>query len=496
MAPRIGIVGAGPGGLTSAMILAHRGYDVDVFEKEATLGGRNASLQLGDYTFDVGPTFLMMTFILREVFEHAGKNLDDYCTVIPLDPMYRLDFGEISLEPSAHHEKMRAQIARLFPGEEEGFDRLLKREKSRYEYMYPCLQRPYSTAGSMLSKTLLRAVPHLSMGKSLYGVLSDYFQSEELKTAFTFQAKYIGMSPWQCPGLYTMIPYVEHAFGIDHVTGGLSAISEAMAQVTREHGGKIYLSTPVKQIETDSKKRARGVILESGERHSYDAVIVNADFGYAATNLFAPGVIRKWQKKTLDKKKYSCSTFMLYLGLDTLYDEPHHQIVFAEDYKANIGDIVSEKRLSDDMSIYIRNASKTDPTLAPKGHSALYILVPVSNTRAPFSWDEKRTREYRRKILDRIIARTGMKDLESHIVEEKCLTPDMWEHEFNLFDGSTFNLGHNLSQMLYLRPRNKFEEVGNCYLVGGGTHPGSGLPTIYESGKISANLVSEEYPLS
>jgi phytoene desaturase len=495
MAPKIAVVGAGPGGLTTAMILAQQGYDVDIFEKESTLGGRNARLSLGDYHFDLGPTFLMMTFILRQVFERAGKNLDDYCTVMPLDPMYRLNFADVTLEPSPDHEKMRASITELFPGEEAGFDRLLKTEKRRYTYMYPCLQRPYSRLLDMVSKPLIKALPHLSMGKSLYQVLSGYFKSEELKTAFTFQAKYIGMSPWECPGLYTMIPYVEHAFGIDHVAGGLSSISEAMAEIAREGGARIHLSSPVKQIDTDNHKTARGLTLENGESYSFDAVLINADFGYAATNLFAPGVIKKWNTKKLSRKKYSCSTFMIYLGLDTLYDEPHHQIVFARDYKANISDIVSEERLSDDMSVYVRNASISDPSLAPTGHSALYILVPVTNTRAPFEWTDERTAQYRKQILSVLKSRTGMKDIEDHIVKEKIITPDNWEHDHNLFVGSTFNLGHNLSQMLYLRPRNEFEEVKNCYLAGGGTHPGSGLPTIYESGKISADLIMEKFPL-
>ncbi|MGM0442790.1 MAG: phytoene desaturase family protein [Fibrobacterota bacterium] len=494
MAPRIAVVGAGPGGLTSAMLLAHRGYDVTVFEREEHPGGRNGCIEQEGYRFDLGPTFLMMTYILREVFRKTGRSLDDYCTLTRLDPMYRLVFRDVTIEPTSDHEKMRAQIARLFPGQEKGYDRLLEREKVRYTHMYPCLKRPYDSPLSMMAPTVLKAAPHLSIGKSLYGVLGEYFSNDTLRTAFTFQAKYLGMSPWECPGLYTMIPYVEHAFGIDHVEGGLSQISAAMAQVVEEEKGSIRCSTPVKQVLTDERRRARGVILEDGTTEDFDAVILNADFGYAAQNLFAPGVIRRWNSKKLRKSSFSCSTFMLYLGLDTLYDEPHHQIIFADDYKKNIGDIVSERRLSDDMSIYVRNASITDSTLAPEGHSALYVLVPVSNTRSPFTWDERLTADYRRKILDRIRERTGMKDLEDHIVTEKVLTPDDWENRHKLYIGSTFNLGHNLHQMLYLRPHNRFEEVRRCYLVGGGTHPGSGLPTIYESGRIAADLIEEDLP--
>ncbi|MHC4885557.1 MAG: hypothetical protein ACYTGH_10780 [Planctomycetota bacterium] len=144
------------------------------------------------------------------------------------------------------------------------------------------------------------------------------------------------------------------------------------------------------------------------------------------------------------------------------------------------------------MSIYVRNASVTDKTLAPEGHSALYILVPVANNRSPLTWGEEEVRRYRDAIVQRIEARTGMKDLSKHIVVEERITPTDWEHDHNLFIGSTFNMGHHLSQMLYLRPHNRFEEVERCYLVGGGTHPGSGLPTIYESGRISADLVEKD----
>jgi phytoene desaturase len=205
--------------------------------------------------------------------------------------------------------------------------------------------------------------------------------------------------------------------------------------------------------------------------------------------LFDEGVIKKWSPTKLRNKKYSCSTYMLYLGVDKVYDEPHHQIIFAHDYKENVKDIISRSRVSEDMSVYVRNATITDPTLAPKGHSALYVLVPTPNMKTTVSWTDAETKTYRDKVIKRIMERTSMKDLDKHITCEKIITPADWQNERSLFLGATFNLGHTLTQMLYLRPRNKFEEVDHCYLVGGGTHPGSGLPTIYESGRISANLI-------
>jgi phytoene desaturase len=486
----IAIVGAGPGGLTAAMILAKRGYKVSVFEREATVGGRNAAIAMDGYTFDIGPTFLMMTFILREMFAEAGRSLDDYCRVVPLDPMYRLSFKDFSIEPTTDRARMREQIARLFPGSEAGLDRFYEREKVRYERMYPCLQKDYSALKEMFSAPLVKALPHLSLHRSLMGVLGSYFNEEKLRVCFTFQAKYIGMSPWECPAAFAIMPYIEHSFGIDHVEGGLSRISDAMASVIKELGGEVHLSTPVRKVIT-SGREAAGVELESGDKVKADAVVINADFGHAMATLFDRGVIQKWTPEKLRHRKYSCSTFMLYLGVDKCYDEPHHQIIFAEDYAANVRDIVEGTRVSDDMSVYVRNASRTDPALAPPGHSALYVLVPTPNMRGGSVWDAAFTASYRDKVLRRIMARTSMKELDKHITCEKVITPAQWQDERHLFLGATFNLGHSLMQMLYFRPRNKFEEVGRCYLVGGGTHPGSGLPTIYESARISANLIDK-----
>ena len=203
--------------------------------------------------------------------------------------------------------------------------------------------------------------------------------------------------------------------------------------------------------------------------------------------------LKKYNEKGLNKRRLSCSTFMLYLGLDKLYEElPHHSIVFADTYRQNVEDIFDNKCLSDDISFYIRNASVNDSTLAPEGHSAVYVLVPVPNQRSGIDW-EKEQEAFKDKVLKTIEARLNISGLADHIVESELITPKTWEEHYNVYRGATFNLAHNITQMLYFRPHNKFEEFNNCYLVGGGTHPGSGLPTIYESGRITADLISKKY---
>ena len=487
---KIIIVGAGPGGLTAGMLLSHQGFDVEIFEKEDRVGGRNAAIELEGFTFDTGPTFLMMKFILDEVFDATGRNSSDYLDFKKLDPMYRLIFADKTLDLTDDHKKMEETIAKLFPGDEEGYLRLLKKEKRRYERMYPCLQKPYHKISSLWNKDLLKAYPSLSIGKSMHDVLSGYFDDERLRISFTFQSKYLGMSPWSCPAAFMIIPYIEHAFGIYHVKGGLSKISDAMAKVVVEEKGKIHLKSPVKDLMMEEKE-VKGIRLEDGSRHVADAVILNPDFSYSVTELVDTGLLKRWSPGKLAKKNFSCSTFMLYLGLDKLYKMPHHNIIFSEDYESYIKDIENNKDPGDDISIYIRNASVTDPSLAPAGKSNIYVLVPVTNKRSGYGW-KKNKKRFRDKVIERIKQRTAMKDIDKHIVAEKIITPDDWESDYNVFLGATFNLGHDISQMLYFRPHNKFEELGNCYLVGGGTHPGSGLPTIYESGRITAKMIEQD----
>lgn len=488
MKKRIIIIGAGPGGLTSGMLLAHRGYDVTILEKASVVGGRNAPIRAGGYTFDTGPTFLHQKFTLDEIFAETGRKPEDYMEFVKLDPMTTLTWGDVSLDTSCDQQKMVENIEKAFPGESENYQRFMEDHAKKLQAIFPCLLNSYHKLSKFLSGHMLKALPYVATTKSVMDVLSEYFEDERLKLAFTFQAKYLGMSPWNCPALFSILSYIEYAHGIYHVQGGLSNISEGMAKVFEEEGGTLRLNAEVKEIHYDGKK-ASHVTLASGEVIECDDLVVNADYAQARHIIFGKENETEEQQR---KKKYSCSTFMLYLGLDKIYrDEPHHHVLFADDYHQNLRDIQGEEIVSDDMSVYIRNSSVTDPTVAPEGHSQLYILVPTINCRNMDDWEATKE-HYREKVLDRIIAKTGMKDLREHITEERMITPQGWA-ESDVFLGATFNLAHTLDQMLYLRPRNRMQGFENIYLVGGGTHPGSGLPTIYESARISSNLICESY---
>jgi phytoene desaturase len=485
---RVIVIGAGPGGLAAAGILAHRGFDVTVLEKRDRVGGRSAELTVGDYSFDTGPTFLHQKFCLDEVFAEMDRDPADYLEFVKLDPMTRLTWGDgSSLETSCDEEAMARNIAAVFPGEEEGFRRFMADQGPKLRAIYPCLQKPYHKVSSFLRKELLRAVPYVATTRSVVDELENYFGDDRLKLAFTFQSKYLGMSPWKCPALFTILSYTEYKFGIYHTQGGLCRISHALAKAAEECGAEIRLDAPVSSLEFEGRNVSE-VRLESGEVLKCDHAVMNADYAYAMANLMNG---RSKSDAELRGKKFSCSTYMLYLGLDTLYeDEPHHHVMFADDYRRNVEEVGGEKTISDDMSVYVRNSSVTDPNVAPKGHSQLYVLVPTINTREGADWGEVGP-QLRDKVLDRIQRKTGMKDLRDHIVAEAEITPAGWRDAGNVFLGATFNLAHTIDQMLYLRPHNRLRGYENLYLVGGGTHPGSGLPTIFESARISSNMLCD-----
>jgi phytoene desaturase len=274
MSKKIAIIGAGPGGLTAGMILARHGYDVEIFEKEGHVGGRNASIKQDGYIFDTGPTFLMMNFVLEEVFGLAGRDVTLYLEQVKLDPMYRLAFSDIEISPSSDPEKMVQELARVFPGSETGYRKFLEMEKVRFDAMYPCLKVDYSSLSSLFSPNLLKALPHLSLGKSIFENLGEYFTPEKLKLSFTFQSKYLGMSAWECPAAFSIIPFIEHAYGIFHVIGGLNMIFPCHEQSVLRAWRHLAAQHAVEQILVENKT-AKGVVLSGGEKVFADEVIIN-----------------------------------------------------------------------------------------------------------------------------------------------------------------------------------------------------------------------------
>lgn len=487
---RVVIIGAGPGGLASAMLLAKAGLDVTVIEKEPRIGGRTSAIESDGYRFDLGPTFFLYPQILEEIFSAVGHDLHREVPMKKLDPQYRLIFGAGGeLMCSADTERMVAEIAKLAPADAPQFRRFMDYNRAKLEKLAPCLQTPFLGWQSLLQKRLLAVLPYLKPWKSLHAELAGYFQDPRLQLAFTFQSKYLGMSPFQCPSLFSILSFLEYEHGIWHPIGGCSELTRGMARIATELGATIRLNEPVQEILFEGR-RAVGVRTAAGELRA-DAVVVNADFGHAMTTLVPDRLRRRWTDAAIARKRFSCSTFMLYLGIEGRCDElQHHNIYMTRNYRQNLDDIENGHVLTEDPSFYVENPGRTDETMAPPGHSALYVLVPVSHQHANIDWSKERDR-YRQVALGQL-RKLGLKDLERRIRFERIVTPLDWERKVGIYRGATFNLAHNLGQMLHLRPQNRFEEFNRMYLVGGGTHPGSGLPVIFESARISSRLLLED----
>lgn len=489
MQKQIIIVGAGPGGLASALLLASAGARVKIFERLPVVGGRTSTIEADGYKFDLGPTFFLYPRVLDEILHAAGTGLREEVELVRLDPQYRILFGAGGqIDASANLKRMEEQIAALAPGDAPGFRRFLLENRTKLDRMQPCLENPFLGWKDVLNPRLLKMLPMLHPLESVDAYLKRFFKDDRVRLAFCFQSKYLGMSPFRCPSLFSILSFLEYEYGVWHPMGGCGQISRAMASVAQRLGVEIQLEEPVEEI-LFAGRRAVGVRTRDATHHG-DAVVVNADFARAMQRLVPNHLRRRWTDERLARKKFSCSTFMMYLGIEGRYDLPHHSIYIAEDYERNLADIEDRHVLSDQPSFYVQNPCVTDPSLAKPGHSSLYVLAPVTHQHDNVDWARERAR-FRELVLRRI-TRAGYTDLEPRIRYERVITPADWDSRYEIYRGATFNLAHGLDQMLHLRPKNRFDEFDRLYLVGGGTHPGSGLPVIFESARISSRLLLED----
>jgi phytoene desaturase len=491
---RVVIIGAGPGGLATAMLLARSGVQVTVVEKSARVGGRTATLEQEGFKFDIGPTFFLYPRVLREIFADAGYDLEREVPMKRLDPQYRLIFGDGGqIDATADVERMEREIAAISPTDAVQFKNFLTQNRKKLASFMPVLETPFEKWSDLLRPEMLKLLPLMKPWLSLDGDLRTHFKDERIRLGFSFQSKYLGMSPFRCPSLFSILSFLEYEHGVFHPIGGCGAVTSAMARIAEDMGVEIVTEEPVEEILIDSGRNVRKAVgvRTSQRRLQADAVVVNADFADAMRKLIPNRHRPKWSDKKIASKEYSCSTFMMYLGIEGRYDDvAHHTIYLAENYRQNLRDIEEGHRLSENPSFYVQNASVTDPTLAPKGQSTLYVLLPVTHESRGVDW-ARETAGFRELAIEQL-KRIGIDDVEGRIRTEKIMTPAGWRDEFGLYKGATFSMKHSLGQMLHLRPHNRFEDVDGIYLTGGGTHPGSGLPVIFQSARISSKLLLED----
>lgn len=494
MSKRVVIVGAGPGGLASAMLLGKAGADVTLLEKEGQVGGRTSSIKGKGYTFDAGPTFFMYPLVLEKIYSQCGWTLAEEVELLKLDPHYRLYFeGRGNLEMNSDMEHMEHEIGKFSVEDGRKFANFMRDNRRKLNAFKPILERPFNSALDLLNPKYVPVLPLLRPRASVESDLRRHFSDQDIRLACAFQSKYLGMSPFRCPSLFTILSFLEYEYGITHPKGGCAQVSRDMAAKAESLGVEIRLEEPVRELKL-AGRRAVGAITDKGE-YDCDALLINEDFAYAMNELVPDGLRRRWSDARLKRKKYSCSTFMLYLGIDDVYPQlQHHNVFLSSEYKQNLEDIETNHRLSDNPSFYVCNPCLRDPSMAPKGKSALYVLVPVTHEHPQVDWDEE-TPRYRALVIEQL-KKVGVELDEAKIEFEKVATPPDWRRDYSVYNGAVFNLAHSLDQMLYRRPRNRFEELDSVYLTGGGTHPGSGLPVIYESARISAGMIGRDIGLN
>jgi phytoene desaturase len=482
----IALVGAGVGGLAAAARLAARGFAVTVFERGAGPGGRCGRLAADGYTFDTGPTLLLMPEVLEETFAACGRNVADYLSLVRCDPNYRIHFRDGSAVTfSTELVEMGRELERLEPGSLARYLAFLAQGKVQYQTsLERFVGRNFDHVGQFLTPANLRHVFAVRAHRTMYREVSRFFRDPRLRAALSFQTMYLGISPYNSPAVYGLLPFTELAVGIWYPRGGMYQLPLALERLARELGVVLHYRSRVAKIVVDGG-RATGVVLDDGRRVTADVVLCNADLPWAYRNLLdGTGAVLP----RADRLRYTSSAYMLYLGVSRQYPQLlHHNVFFGGDYRGSFDDIFRRFRVPDDPSFYVNVSARSDPSAAPRGADGIYVLVPVPHRHASLAWRQEGPR-LRARVLERL-AGIGCDDLERRIVVERRFTPDDWERELNLERGSAFGLSHDFFQVGPFRPANQDRHVRNLFFVGASTQPGTGLPMVMLSAKLVAERI-------
>lgn len=484
---KIIVIGAGVAGLSAAVRLQKLGYEVTLYEKDRQVGGKMNQIKTAGFTFDLGPTIVMMPEIYREVFEFCGKDPDDYIPMKKVDPMLKLYFNkEEPIEFSNDLIELTKTLENISPEDTQGYFAFLADIYQRYTIAKEAfITKSFRGFWDFYNPKSLWAGIRLRTFSDAYTSISKFVKDERLRKSLAFQTLYIGVSPYQGPSLYTIIPMIELFYGVYFIEGGMYTLATSLARLFEELGGKIVYETSVDEILIDNKI-AKGIRIGK-EQVMADAIVCGADFPYAMKELIPDERKRgKYTNKKIAKFEYSCSCFLMYLGLDKKYPEEHlHSIYFAEDFKQNVDDLFERGKLPDDPSFYLYRPSLMDDSLAPEGQEGLYVLVPVPELSKYEKWTEQTMQAYRQKIIRLLKEKTIFKDIDEHIVSETLITPKDFSERFNAYNGATFGLKPTLKQSNYYRPHNKFSAAENLYFCGSSTHPGAGVPIVMQSAKLA-----------
>ncbi len=498
MNQKIIVIGSGFGGLGAAIRLAAKGYEVHILEKRDKLGGRAYTYEINGFKFDGGPTVITAPFMLDDIWTAAGRKREDYVTLTPCDPFYRIfDHNHEFFDYNGDPEFIYKQIAKRNPDDVEGYKTFMSKTKAIFEKGFIELaDKPFLNFTDMLkvAPDLIR----LQSYKSVYQYVSQYIKDEFLRRCFSFHPLLIGGNPFDAPSIYAMIHYLEREWGIHYVMGGTGALVDGMGRLFTELGGKITLNAEVDEIMIDdSTRKATGVRLKDGTVMKADIVVSNADVAYTYLNMIAPQYRKKNSDRRIKNLKYSMSLFVIYFGTKRQYREQglaHHNIILGERYKELLHDIFKVKTVADDFSLYLHMPTLTDPSLAPEGGESFYVLSPVPHLGSGTDWTT--TAKRYRDVIMQFLEDEYLPDLQANIVAEHYIDPLHFQNTLNSYMGAAFSVQPILLQSAWFRPHNRSEDIPNLYFVGAGTHPGAGLPGVLSSSIIAQDLIVQDFPIT
>ncbi|MBU3731291.1 MAG: phytoene desaturase [Beijerinckiaceae bacterium] len=480
--PHAVVIGSGFGGLAAAIRLGARGYRVTVLERLDRPGGRAYVHKQDGFSFDAGPTLVTAPFLFEELWTLCGRKMEDDVKLVPLDPFYRIVFDDGShFDCSGDPARMRAEVARLSPGDVEGYEAFYRASEARYSFGFEVLgNQPFSNFTDMM-----KALPKLAAlrsDRSVWKAACQHVKDERLRILLSFHPLFIGGNPLSVTSVYILISYLEREFGVHFAMGGTGALVQGLAKLIEGHGNRIRTNVTVDEI-TVSNGRATGVRLENGELIPADIVVSNADIGWTYSQLLRNTKRKRWTDRKVDALDYSMGVFVWYFGTNRRYDDlAHHTVLMGPRYEGLLKDIFKNKVLSEDFSLYLHRPTATDPSLAPEGCDTFYALSPVPHLDADVDWTEM-AEPYRQAIEARLEERL-MPGLSQSIVSSRVTHPLEFAERLLSWRGAAFGPEPLLTQSAWFRTHNKSEDVDGLYFVGAGTHPGAGMPGVLASAKI------------
>ena len=491
---RAAVVGSGFGGLAAAIRLQAMGFETTCFEARDKPGGRAYVYQDQGFTFDAGPTVITAPACIEELFDLAGRSMDDYVDLIPVNPMYRLQWSDgASFDYCSDESQLIKQIEQLSPHDLAGYRRFA-------DYSRRVFQKGYEELGAapfLRFSDMIRVAPQLARlraDRSVYSAVSRFIKDEHLRQAFSFHPLLVGGNPYDTSAIYTLIHWIERKWGVFFPRGGTGALVGGLVQLFQDLGGELRLDSPVQLIELESgEKRTKHLLsTDQRKRESFDLVVSNADVHHTYSGLYRHVEAAKTTSRRLERMEWSMSLFVMYFGTNRRYsDLAHHTILFGPRFKGLLDDIFKGNQLPEDFSLYLHAPTVTDPSLAPEGCEAFYVLSPVPHLgRAKIDWDTV-AQKYGDAILESL--EQHLPGLQQSIVSRRHFTPHDFRDQLNAFHGSAFSVAPKLTQSAYFRPHNRADKIPNLYIVGGGTHPGAGVPGVINSAKATCGIVAEDF---